>query len=437
MITFVKNFSRSVMPLAIVFGSSLALAGNAKTERAFFDWPRADKPAPLATSSAWDRGIAAAEVLRFAQFPVVEGAWVLDTTPQISMAQRVAYVAACINQKTSSDAEKVAIWAICAADAKALDRKAFESEVAASSLTAEEKQNVLLHFAWVQRNATERQAAVEALAAATPALAELLALPAKAHAEWATAVQDNKDLYHNALKYIDASRAGNAKAMEGCDAALWPHITSQVKAQAKAPSSHDALDGMARTPMGGMLRLAMQDCYNTDASQVKRMGMFAGERTAALRAIWGNKIKFDAPAKFYALSNERWPAPKPKTLNGIKASRGIVETATTEGDAVKVVFKSEKVKYEECAAHAETGKIEGWDSSGRIIWEKECTKWVWKTATETPAPVSVPVRFAAGIKPGRYMYVVVYSSPGFAMPVAVHEKADAKSALVARNGVEL
>jgi hypothetical protein len=66
----------------------------------------------------------------------------------------------------------------------------------------------------------------------------------------------------------------------------------------------------------------------------------------------------------------------------------------------------------------------------------------WTVAPQTifglhTAPVSVPVRFAAGIKPGRYMYVVVYSSPGFAMPVAVHEKTDEKSALVARNGVEL
>lgn len=239
--------------------------------------------------------------------------------------------------------------------------------------------------------------------------------------------------------------------MAPCDD-LWPHVANAVNA---LPADQDAGNFIEtvtqQSPTGGLLALAMHQCFGTPIAYVAKRGATAGPRTAMiatlLRKAGRNELAFDsAGLKANAarsigryLDFSKWlKRPDDQEFvttpaRGMLSFAAVIDTVTDDGATVKVTFSAEKVAYRKCAAEAPTGE-KRWDINGNWVNVTRCTKWENVTDNHTPKPVVVAKRFAAGLEKGRYVRFHFQLGP---IPMQVHAGKNEASPIVARLGVTL
>lgn len=403
-----------------------------------FEWPSTTKDVALGGLSPLMRGAFIGNIIKFGEVPVPLAAWWLDMTPgQASVSQQLAFVEACVKEQRSA-VETMMQWAVCAEDAKDLDRNRFASEI--KELDAAAQRSALAHFDKVAKLAATRAAEATALAKDDPGMAMMLVeRPKTARAEWAAAVKRRGSTVSDSIAVFDAWRTGTKKAIAGCDATLWPHVEKWVKTIDDKDTHGDLLSLMAADPAGHPLTLAMHGCYGTDTSNAVRSGPWAGPRVAVLQAMWRGDLEFDrkedteAAKRTSVLNWPEWPVSL-RPSKRVSRERGVIANISKADGKVTVTFKAIKSRYQKCGAERDTERIDR-IKDGQLIYQKVCTRWDWATSEGAPDPVVIPVRFAAGLEAGRYVETIEYEE--ITMPIVVRRSAEPTSAIVARAGVML
>jgi hypothetical protein len=83
---------------------------------------------------------------------------------------------------------------------------------------------------------------------------------------------------------------------------------------------------------------------------------------------------------------------------------GTISKITPDGDDVRISFKPELYKSNDCVESTKTGKY-GFYTDGRAYAEEVCTKRAIVTHDSSPNDISVPAFWAKGLRPGMFLFV--------------------------------
>ncbi|HSD86689.1 MAG TPA: hypothetical protein VLB44_04215 [Kofleriaceae bacterium] len=318
----------------------------------------------------------------------------------------------------------VVMWALCGEDAKAIDIKKIEAELHAEHMGPDTTQRVLDKVKRDIENATKIGAEVEAAAKDDPGVAQVLALPAKAKAEWQKYLSKNQDAFARYLRLMDAVRSGksNNKGYDGCWDATQPAFAKLVK---ETKFDYDAEQDLVNTYVATMF--TSTENYITVASfaacaygQHESGGAIAD---AALNSLHAGTMRVGWRTTFMAMVKD--PKVKPKfadrSINwtehgalfhfyddtysnggapGFRAmttpNHGVVSKIKKDGDMLVVSFKGDQV--ETCLHWVETRKVTGYAANGDPTYQRVCKKRGMVDNQEGDTPVFS--KFAAGIAPG-------------------------------------
>jgi hypothetical protein len=338
----------------------------------------------------------------------------------------------CINGGREANAEATAVWAVCGADAKALDLKKAEAEVKAEAAGDREGERVLEQIKNIKENGAKIGAAVEAAAKDDPGLQKVLKLADDAKAEWSAWVDKNGDLYARARAMVDGVHSNKTthNSFEGCWDKTYPAFSKLVKAT-KFPwdPGNDYLPSywfeMLGTIDGYMTATAFAECaysvhesgealvassFNRPAGVLKW-----GARTVTLTKIadasfkpkfgdrslsWPNmvsRVRDNYHAKFEGIND---------TAQIMTPAEGAVGKVKVDGDVAKIDFKGDKV--EACLQWVETKKVQSVSPNGDVQYEKQCKKR--GMVENQTGSVEVSSKFTAGLKPG-VQVAVIYKVP--------------------------
>ncbi len=342
---------------------------------------------------------------------------------KLSELGRASLVSRCFGELSFRvEATSTLIWAMCGPDAKALDLKKLESELA--SAKPDEKAAVLADAQEIKDGALKVGAFMEAAAKDDPGLQQLFKVTDTAKTEWTAYISKHKIEFERHQTLKDAVRSGktNNPAFAGCYEATKPGFEKLVKAAApKIPwdVGNDYLPGYFRylrnTPEGYITTVSWAACAwsvheSGEAPYVAAVnsdfgGSFrAGWRTIALSKVLDEE-NFKPKFADRSLNLRDWRfswkhGAKMSGVNDIAAirtrSEGVVATLKVEGEVTKVSFKGDQV--ESCLQWKETGKPTGVSAGGQVQYEKVCKKRGMVDNQETA--IESPTKYMAGVKPG-------------------------------------
>jgi hypothetical protein len=346
---------------------------------------------------------------------------ILDATPAPSEHLRLAFVEKCMESTT------LARWAICKADARGLDRKRFDQELAAAKIDPRHRLQAKLRFVNVQHVVGVTAAKYDAEAKKDDGVAKAIdAIPTDAAKKWGEESAPHQAALAWTYKLVDEARANNKKLMNGCDDELLTHLGAYLKA--KAPATTADLKAAFKDNIGSQLGSAAALCFvRNDAARQhwnELSSGFAhrwGVRTMTWHALASTKIDFDTKR-----GNDPLGLPKPVTLfaNGTAAgSHGTIATLKATGDTIELTFKKETWTENVCTAWKETDKIDGFDfKSNKFIYRSVCVKTGTETRSSTAQPVTIEKRYGAGLKVG-VAASFVRNSDGTGYPTAIYTDA--------------
>ncbi|MBK9037281.1 MAG: hypothetical protein IPL61_39570 [Myxococcales bacterium] len=394
----------------------------ANPDRARIDTPtKAPKDARLGELAGRMQALAASEQIETSYgMDFMSYAQLLDTTAAPSEHLKVAFVTLCVDGYHGS----IARWAICKADAQALDRARFDQELAGPTVDPRHRLEAKMNFVRLQRAVAAQAKKFADEAAKDDGVAKVIdALPAAATKAWA----DERGTYADALawagKLVDDARANNKKLMAGCEEQLVTHLATYLKA--RAPRTVDDLKDVFKDNVGSQLAAAAAVCFVRNDAARKFWSDWStgyaqhwGVRTQIWYALASEKIEFDTDR-----GNDPLGLPKPVVLyanTSAAGSMGTIATMKANGDAFDITFKKETWKETVCKQWKETNKVSGIDlKTGKLIYRGYCAKTGTETRSSTATPVSVPTAYAAGLKvgvPARF----ARNDDGTAYPTAIY-----------------
>jgi hypothetical protein len=381
---------------------------------------------------------------------ITDVSWDIDAAAEPpSELVRAYLVLSCLVPRETLEDSDLAAYAVCGADARALDPKAMETQIASYPELVKAQARMLLGVA--QRVGATYEAAAQAKASADPAWQTMLYdAPAGAWKQWASLYQANKAPIDAARAYETAFYGPSRKAAKGCWKSAWGNFTAHVQA-AKASSLLEAKHAMTDT-VGAIILEHLVACtaaegetvMNNDFSQLYGTAPSArGPRYAsvaaviqAINTIQEDRSKFSGGGTWFnGMFTMRSPlAEGSGDVNALDLARddqgGVVKKVKKDGDVVRVEFKSDRWK-EPSMSCVQTDRIQQIGIDGTLIYEQKCTygKDIW--VEQTHDPISVPAALAGGIKPGSFV-----RAAADAFPVEVWANKDRK-VLTAYMGVEL
>jgi hypothetical protein len=342
---------------------------------------------------------------------------------KLSELGRASLVDRCFSETNyQADAKSTLVWALCGPDAKALDLKKLESELA--SVKPDEKAAVVARAKEIKDKSMKVGAAMDTAAKDDPGLQQLFKITDQSKAEWSAYIAKNKADFDRHLALKDAVRSGksNNPGFKGCYEATKPGFEKLVKAAApKIPwdVGNDYLPGYVRylraTPEGYITTVAWAACAwsiheSGEAPYVAAANSeFGGSFRAGWRTITLGKVldedKFKPKFADRSLNMRDWTfqwkyGAEMTGVRNIAAimtrSEGVVGTLKVEGEVTKVAFKGDKV--EACLQWKETNKPTGVAAGGQVTYEKVCKKR-GMVDNQTTA-VEVPTKYMTGVKVG-------------------------------------
>lgn len=397
--------------------------------------------------------------------------WLIDrrAAPYSEIARGMD-VLTCLNQKLRErdlvpdpdDPEVMIAFALCGADGRRLDRRAFEKELAAAPFDPWTREVARARYVRAQTVTALLGDEYKARAAADPDLERVLfSAPEAAWTSWERAAATWKAELDLALAYEDKLLGNSKKAMLGCSAELRAGWQRYVAAR-KATTGEVAAAAYSE-PVGFVLALATAACDDREGSawlavqtlgRLKEARQQRGPRTAAYWAVFDALVDVHADKEQWLLdvghlpSNPRTPfLERVEYTSSLTAAVGDGDDAFARGEikAVKagaegtlVTFRTVKVTSDvrECQ---DTGKLWGWNAHGSPIFHQTCKVVGKQTETVSPEPVMVPAAVAAGLAAGQYGDFSVTSGAGGArlgFPIDVW-KDKARAQLVIHAGARL
>ncbi len=358
----------------------------------------------------------------------------IDSLPSPSEHLRAAFVTQCVDSYAGS----LGRWAICKSDALSLDRAKFDKELAAKTIDPHKRLDEKLRFVQLQGAVAARAAKIADEIKKDGGVAKVIdEIPAAAQKKWAEESGTYKALLAWTSKRLDDSRAQNKKLLDGCEDELITHLGTYLKTT--KPATPEDLKAAFRDNIGSQLGQAAEACFVRNevvqrfwADKATGFAHYVGPRTATWYALAGAKIEFDTNR-----GNDPIGLPRPVILyanTSAAQSNGTIASIKDTGAGIEVTFKKESWKEPVCKAWKETNTIDGIDlKTGKLKYREVCTSRGYETRTEQAKPVTVPAKYAAGVKAG-IAAIFVRGEDGTGYPIAIY--ADAKrTKLVGAYGV--
>lgn len=349
--------------------------------------------------------------------------WADELADKLSELGRASLVDMCFRETNySPDSKSTLVWALCGADAKALDLKKLEGELAAGNVKPDQKAEVLKEAAEMKAKAMKVGAAMDAAAKDDPGLQQLFKVTEQAKAEWTAYLAKNKAEFERYQTLKDAVRSGktNNPAFKGCYEATKAPFERLVKSVAKKipwDVGNDYLPGyisyLVTTPENYITTVNWAACAwsiheSGEAPYVAAVngdfrGLRAGWRTIALGKVFDEKFKPKFADRSLKMDDWTFQWKYGVKMSGVNdnaaimtRSEAVVGSLKADGEVTKVAFKGDKV--ESCLQWKETNKVTGISAGGQPMYEKKCLKRGMVDNQETA--LEVPTKYMAGVKPG-------------------------------------
>ncbi len=371
-----------------------------------------------------------------------------EATPPSEIA-RTQLVLECLPVGDEEVGEAAVVpFAVCGADAAALDAKRLERELEGMSDWA--KTTARVAHAAARYRAARYAAAAKALAKQDEAWQTLaFDVPAKATKAW-KAMRDANAAAIDAARAYEAKYDGpSKKAAQGCWKAAWGHVVRHV--QAAKPRTVEAAQAALMDPVGTILVGHAAACAEREGDSLGHATLMRfygaarpsrGPRAAvafaladAAAEIAADRTRFGVtPESFKGLFTGSDPVVKGGGGGGLyriaDASQGVIASIEDAGDSVRVTFKAIMIEVNdyECV---DTNKLRSVDEHGNLHYEQKCRKIGSHKENTADAPVTVPARWASTLAKGRYARF-----GGGGLPVEVW-KDEGQKTLVAYMGIEL
>lgn len=279
----------------------------------------------------------------------------------------------------------------------------------------------------------------------------LRAAPKKGFAEWKKVTAPWKAELDRSRAFEKKLSNPSRKALAGCAAELMPDAQKLIKGYKKA-EYNEVVNQVASDPIASLLLSRPSVCFAYEKvfggsgalkDLVQKGRDLRGPRSMAYYAIVDavvNALK-DRPKLLLSLSNYHYNT---RNLVAIYSEefrfsggmpydpekgyeKGFVKEVKKEGDALRVVFKTEKLRYPEYNCR-DTRKPIRITNDGRIEYEQYCVATgKMLTQDNTPQPVKIHPMLAAGVKPGAY--IVANGGSDSSVVVYTKKKADDKKIL--------
>jgi hypothetical protein len=343
----------------------------------------------------------------------------LDTAAKPSEHLKVAFVEQCVDSYHGS----IGRWAICQGDARGLDRKRFDAELAGPTIDPRDRLAAKLRFVKLQGAVAAAEAKWNALAAKDDGVVKVITtIPAEATKAFAEAAAAHPALLAWSYQLVDDARANNKKLLNGCDDTLRTHLTSYLTA--KAPRTREELRDLFKDEIGSQLANAAAICFARNPAAQSFWSRWStgyaerwGTRTAVWHALAAAKIEFDTD-----LGRDPIGLPKPVVLfaNGTAStSSGTIAKLADDGDNLVVTFKKETWKEPVCKQWKETNRVDSIDwKSGELVYRSVCVKRGVEKRSSQATPVTVAKTYAGGLKVGT-IATFVRNDDGTGYPIEV------------------
>lgn len=372
----------------------------------------------------------------------VAGHYVADAL-KLTQAGRLAYLLQCVRTTYSADNNKPLDWAACLPDVERLDVAALGQELRTDKdSTSEERMTVRRTLDDLQRRLPKFKAKLDKLLA-DPAYAKMVDVGTKAATAWPSVAKDHADLLA-LVQIADDVRSGNASQLANCaeksrDALIAAIAAVGTSGFTGAPDGARSYETLLAPISRGIDGYLAADAYvscnsGTDAiagyiEQAMEGPGYRGPRTAALTAMIEAGAYSDKHSEQFDTGSIRFSG---RSYTGTQSGdrEGVIAAARRKGDRVTVEFPKKSHIEDQCAKWVRTNRVERITEYGQLIYEERCTKRHKVSVNDTPSPVTVDARYAAGLEPGAYLI----ASQGYVL--AVWADATAKQPKVVL-GVEL
>jgi hypothetical protein len=339
--------------------------------------------------------------------------------PHLTELGRAGLIQSCMRE------EIPAAWAICQPDIDLLDVEKAWADLAASAGPGDQRTKVRLRLSQLPEALAEHAKKVKAARASDPAYEKMFELAKAPRAEFDALWKSNPGLVDLALTMDDARMTSSRKLMEGCTektAAAWKAAVAKMPAKGfegfdEKGFEQQAVVHIMSTPEGAIAAAAGYTCARvTNASAMtlpwtevgsvmEYTPTLRGPRLAADLAIRSANLQLDDASAHIGLPSATrscWFDGK----IGAAAMPGVVAGLTPVGkDKVKVTFKHETAKQDNCVSAKSLNRISYIRNDGSVVYQSVCLKWETVTLDVTREPDEVAKEYAVGVKPGMKAHV--------------------------------
>lgn len=336
-----------------------------------------------------------------------------------------------------------------------LDLAAARRELDTYGMTADEKAFATVVLARVVVSATTFQQVLTTAFADDATTRHVVLETARAATEaYRVAASANEARLRAAWDVEQAFVARDRAPMSGCAAAMRGHFLAF--ARSLSPRSSAAAKTVVDSALGYVLTAALYRCEAgfeptggdgralALATILERAAVQRGPRVAAYNAVareaevtraanpsFGMRVNIDG---LFGMISGDYDWTGTTAGSSSRGVRGVVETATRTGDAVRVVFRHETYQQPiyQCTP---TGRIARIERDGTVRYEEHCVVVGHEPVDVTAAPVLLPADMAAAVRPGAFLEALAGSDDDDAYPLLVRESAEGPE--LAWYGVEL
>jgi hypothetical protein len=351
---------------------------------------------------------------------------------------RAYAVKICFRERKPSERDLVA-WASCGIDAKALDAKRLEKEIA--KLPPVAKAMARREHETAQYYARQYEAAAKELAKEDKAWkALLLDVPARAWKAWTEEYTAHEAQIDGAIAFEEKALGKSTSAARGCTAERWRELQRYVAG--RKPRGVEAAKQALMTPAGNVLLRSFALCLRIEGDEISKSVFESAERATPtsrgprhavtvalldeLAAIKTDREKFAAEPSWFYRYNEGGGGRALLNLDLARDDKGaVIKSVKKDGDLVRVEFKKEKHKEREYWCE-DTKKIIGWNGDGSPQYYRVCKEGKMITVDDTHASLVVPAVFAAELAPGRFARFYTSSETSPSVPVEIWDSPERK-----------
>jgi hypothetical protein len=352
--------------------------------------------------------------------------WYLDSAAQPAAEfHRLVFLLDSLMAPAEDDpykAQSVARWAWLAYDVKNFDVVRLKKEFAEKPYAKNEWAQLVLSESLgnYASNAKAFEAAVNKIAKDDDWKNIVFNAPVKGIKDWEAQTEKYKSAFDNARDFEAKLFSPSLKAAQGCSSKLKADFHAWLKTVKAKPSEFD--NAVAGDAVGSYLLQHLAACEMAEKNphgrlldQARKAGRLTrGPRLAAYYAMLeaAGQVKADRP---------KFPL-NPKQLSGVatqdlenraaqaagemgyynEGKGSVVKSVSKVAAGLKVTFVTESRQYmsQSCAP---TNRILRIDASGNVVYYTLCRETGMKTSNERLEDTVIPLEYATGIAPGRWV----------------------------------